>query len=205
MHFAPWDTTVGGIWFLESNLCLSDQPSFRFLWTWLQNLSQLENTSVTRTRTASGFQSLWMSILGYMKNQPYWYLFQQFSESSVLQVALLPSIPPETSGANPQLHKSWKLLLSQIYTWLLLQSCHIWKWPEFAGLHNLSVQFYPMLVGIRYSWHLFLIKQSFFFLMNRLGRSFDPSFSFENVFPFLFRKFVAFLLKEIISKMWKAL
>lgn len=55
-----------------------------------------------------------MSILGYMKNQPYWYLFQQFSESSVLQVALLPSIPPETSGANPQLHKSWKLLLSQL-------------------------------------------------------------------------------------------
>jgi len=57
LRVEPWAQAMGfNSW--KPHLWLGDQPSLLFLWTWLQNSSQLENTSVTRMRTASGLQRI---------------------------------------------------------------------------------------------------------------------------------------------------
>lgn len=117
------------IWFLEATFVArwptpcsySCEPDFRTPASWKTLCNQNENSLRLAKITDRGYLVMWkISLTGVYFNTS---LKAQFCR--LLSIAQPPLISPETSGPNPQLHKSVKLLLSQIYAWLLQKKNHI--------------------------------------------------------------------------------
>lgn len=131
-----------------TNLLLS------LLWTWLQNSSQLESTSVTRMRTASGLQRLqiediWQceksSSLVYISTLSWKFSFAGCCALLSHHQFLLKPVDQTLSFINQGNCCCPKDMLD-CYT---KKSQQAWGWSEFSGLYILSLQFYSMLFDTR--------------------------------------------------------
>ena len=202
LRVEPWAQAMGfNSW--KPHLWLGDQPSLLFLWTWLQNSSQLENTSVTRMRTASGLQRIqredtWQSeksaSLVYISTL-LWKL--SFAGCWVLlshHQFLLKPVDQTLSFMNQGNCCCPKYMLD----YYRRKSRQSWRWSEFSGLHIVSLLFYPFClllgkvsdqIGAFFGAHI----RNFLFL------------SFGRVFLFLFLVHIVCLTRPLlISKVWKA-
>lgn len=140
LHFEPWAQAVGfDSW--KPHLWLSDQCLLLFLWTWLQNSSQLENTSVTRMRTASGLQRLqtedtWQceksTSLVYISTLLWRLSFAGCWTLLVHHQFLLKLVDQTLSFTNQENCYCPKYVLD--YYWKK-QSCQSWRWFILSHLH----------------------------------------------------------------------